>query len=151
VLMLAKTTGAILFGVANAFVPLAMAALLTDLSGIAWLTLIPAVVLIAVSSTFLGLFIAVSVSEVFEAQTFSNFFRFPMIFLCGLFFPITQLPAWLRPLSYALPLTYGADVLHASMGQPSRMPLTLDFVVLGCFCGALFAVSLRNIRRKWIV
>ena len=45
----------------------------------------PAVVLIAVASTFLGLFIAIAVSEVFEAQTFSNFFRFPMIFLCGLF------------------------------------------------------------------
>lgn len=150
-LMLAKTTGAILFGTANAFVPLAMASLLTDLSGIAWLTLIPAVVLIAVSSTFLGLLIAVSVSEVFEAQTFSNFFRFPMIFLCGLFFPVATLPIWLRPLSYALPLTYGADIMHGSIGGTGRMPFVLDFIVLGCFCGALFAVSLRNIRRKWIV
>jgi ABC-2 type transport system permease protein len=150
-LMLAKTTGAILFGAANAFVPLAMALLLTDLSGIAWLTLIPAVVLIAVSSAFLGLFIAVSVSEVFEAQTFSNFFRFPMIFLCGLFFPIAHLPIWLRPLSYALPLTYGADVMHASIGGTGRMPFLIDFIILGCFCAALFAVSLRNIRRKWIV
>jgi len=151
VLMLAKTTGAILFGMANAFVPLAMAAFLTDLSGIAWLTLIPGVALIAVSSTFLGLFIAVSVSEVFEAQTFSNFFRFPMIFLCGLFFPVAHLPIWLRPLSYALPLTYGADVLHGSIGRSAQMPFLIDFIVLGCFCGALFAVSLRNIRRKWIV
>jgi len=151
VLMLAKTTGAILFGAANAFVPVAMAALFADLSGIAWVTLVPAVVLIAVSSTFLGLFIAVSVSEVFEAQTFSNFFRFPMIFLCGLFIPIAQLPVWLRPLSYALPLTYGADILHASIWRPGRMPLLLDFILLGCFCGALFAVSLRNIRHKWIV
>jgi ABC-2 type transport system permease protein len=151
VLMLAKTTGAILFGAANAFVPLAMASLLTDLASIAWLTLIPAVVLIAVSSTFLGLFIAVSVSEVFEAQTFSNFFRFPMIFLCGLFFPVAHLPAWLRPLSYALPLTYGADIMHGSIGGTGRMPLLLDFIMLGGFCGALFAVSLRNIQRKWIV
>jgi ABC-2 type transport system permease protein len=150
-LMLAKTTGAILFGAANAFVPLAMASLLTDLSGIAWLTLIPAVVLIAVSSAFLGLFIAVSVSEVFEAQTFSNFFRFPMIFLCGLFFPVAHLPIWLRPLSYALPLTYGADVLHGSIGGSGQMPLLLDFIMLGAFCAALFAVSLRNIQRKWIV
>jgi ABC-2 type transport system permease protein len=87
-LMLVKTTSAILFGVANAFVPVVVAALLTDLSGLNWATLVSAVVLIAISSTFLGLFIAVSVSEVFEAQTFSNFFRFPMLFLCGLFFPI---------------------------------------------------------------
>ncbi len=151
VLMLAKTTGAILFGVVNAFVPLLVGSFLTDLSGVNWAALIPAVVLIAVNSTFLGLFIAVSVKEVFEAQTFSNFFRFPMIFLCGLFFPIAQLPLWLRPLSYALPLTYGADVLHASIRQAARMSLALDFGVLGAFGAVLFGISLRNIRRKWIV
>ena len=149
--MLAKTSGAILFGVANAFVPIIMAAFLTDLSGVNWAALVPAIVLIAISSTFLGLFIAVSVSEVFEAQTFSNFFRFPMLFLCGLFFPIAQLPVWLRPLSYLLPLTYGADVLHASIRRAGQMPLALDFGLLVVFCAALFAVSLRNIRRKWIL
>ncbi len=149
-LMLAKTTGAILFGVANAFVPVILAAFLTDLSGVNWAALVPAVVLIAVSSTFLGLFIAVSVSEVFEAQTFSNFFRFPMLFLCGLFFPIAQLPIWLRPLSYVLPLTYGVDVLQASIRRAGRMPLMLDFGLLVVFCGLLFGMSLRNIRRKWI-
>jgi len=149
-LMLAKTGGAILFGVVNAFVPVIMAAFLSDISGVNWSILIPAIVFIAISSTFLGRFIAVSVSEVFEAQTFSNFFRFPMLFLCGLFFPIEQLPVWLRPLSYALPLTYGADVLHASIRHVGRMPLALDFGLLAAFCAVLFAVSLRNIRRKWI-
>jgi ABC-2 type transport system permease protein len=121
-----------------------------DLSGINWLTLVPAVALIAVSSTFLGLFIAVSVREVFEAQTFSNFFRFPMLFLCGLFFPVEQLPVWVRPLSYALPLTYGADILHASIQRPGHMALALDFGLLAAFCAGLFAVSLWNIRRRWI-
>ena len=122
-LMLAKTSGAILFGVANAFVPVAMAAFLVDLSSLAWHAFIPAVVLISVASTFMGLFIAVAVSEVFEAQTFSNFFRFPMIFLCGLFFPIAKLPIFLKPLAYALPLTYGADVLHGAVGRANTMPM----------------------------
>jgi len=149
-LMVAKTGGAILFGIANAFVPVIFAAFLMDIWVINWATLVPAIILIAISSTFLGLFIAVSVSEVFEAQTFSNFFRFPMLFLCGLFFPLEQIPAWLRPLSYALPLTYGADVLHTSVRHVGSMPLTFDFVLLAVFCAALFAVSLRNIRRKWI-
>ncbi len=149
-LMLAKTTGAILFGTANAFVPVVMAAFLADLSEVNWAALVPGVVLIAVSSTFLGLFIAVSVSEVFEAQTFSNFFRFPMLFLCGLFFPIERLPVWLRPLSYLLPLTYGADVLHASVSRAGRLPLVLDFAMLTAFCAVLFVVSLHNIRRRWI-
>jgi ABC-2 type transport system permease protein len=149
--MLAKTTGAILFGTLNAFVPIFIAAFLTDLSGVNWAVLTPAVVLIAVSSTFLGLFIAVSVKEVFEAQTFSNFFRFPMIFLCGLFFPIQKLPVFLRPFSYALPLTYGADVLHGAVHGGHAMPFSLDLALLGAFCVGLFTASLLNIKRRWIL
>ena len=149
-LMVAKTGGAILFGIANALVPIIFAAFLMDLSAVNWVALVPAIVLIAVSSTFLGMFIAISVSEVFEAQTFSNFFRFPMLFLCGLFFPIEQLPVWLRPVSYVLPLTYGVDVLHGSIHRSPHMSLALDFCLLAVFCAALFAVTLRNIRRKWI-
>ncbi len=149
-LMLAKTGGAILFGVANAFVPVVLAAFFVDLSFVDWGAFFPAVLLIAVSSTFLGLFIAVAVSEVFEAQTFSNFFRFPMIFLCGLFFPIAGLPLFLRPISYALPLTYGVDVLQGAVTGRHVMPFALDFFVLGAFCAALFAASLWNIRRRWI-
>ena len=151
VLMLAKTTGAILFGMVNAFVPLLLALLLTDLSGLNWGILAATVLLLAISSTFLGLFIAVSVKEVFEAQTFSNFFRFPMIFLCGLFFPIATLPVWLRPVSYVLPVTYGADLLHTSINQAGRLPNWLNFLMLVVFCAVLFAISLRNVRRKWIV
>lgn len=149
-LMVAKTSGAIVFGVANAFVPVAMAAFLVDLSLVPWGIVLPAVVLIAVTSTFLGLFIAVCVSEVFEAQTFSNFFRFPMLFLCGLFFPLERLPLFLRPLSYVLPLTYGADILHGAFSHKATMPLLLNFGMLVVFCVALFLISLGNIKRRWI-
>jgi len=149
-LMLAKTSGAILFGVVNAFVPVVIAAFLVDLAHVEWLVFVPAVVLIAVASTFLGLFIAVAVSEVFEAQTFSNFFRFPMIFLCGLFFPISALPVFLKPLSYVLPLTYGVDMLHGAIHGGHMLPFPLDLAILAAFCMGLFMVSLRNIRRRWI-
>ena len=149
-LMVAKTSGAIIFGIANAAVPVLMAAFFADLSQVEWGVAIPAVILMAVASTFLGLFIAVSVSEVFEAQTFSNFFRFPMIFLCGLFFPIAKLPIFVRPLSYILPVTYGADVLHGAFWTDTAMPLALDFALLGVFCLILFALSLYNIKRRWI-
>jgi ABC-2 type transport system permease protein len=149
-LMLAKTSGAIVFGIVNAFVPVIIAAFLADLSGIAWSLVVPAIILIGIASTFLGLFIAVSVSEIFEAQTFSNFFRFPMIFLCGLFFPIMSLPAFLRPLSYVLPVTYGVDILQGVVGGTHLMSFPLDFAILGAFCIVLFTVSLRNIRHRWI-
>jgi len=150
-LLAAKTTGAIVFGCINAFVPVLLALFLTDLGGIQWVTMSGAVLLIAVTSTFLGLFIAVSVSQVFEAQTFSNFFRFPMVFLCGLFIPVAQLPLVIRPLSYALPLTYGADTLHAAINGNGHLPPGLNFAVLLGFSLALFAVSRRNVRRHWIL
>lgn len=149
-LMLAKTSGAILFGVLNAFVPVLMASFVADLSPIDWRAFVPAVVLLSTASTFLGLFIAVAVSEVFEAQTFSNFFRFPMIFLCGLFFPIERLPLFLRPLSYALPPTYGVDMLRGAVGGVHAMPYLLNLAALCVFCAGLFALSLRTIRRSWI-
>lgn len=149
-LMLAKTTGAILFGVFNAFVPLFFAVFLTDLSGVSFLPLFGSVVFIAVTSTFLGLMIAVSVSEVFEAQTFSNFFRFPMIFLCGLFIPVAELPLLLRPISYILPLTYGVDILKEAINQSGSLWYGVNFPLLIFFALVLFLVSIRNINKRWI-
>jgi len=32
----------------------------------------------------------------------------------------------------------------------ARMPVALSFAALAGFCGMLFLVSLRNIRKKWI-
>ncbi len=149
-LMLAKTTGAIVFGVLNAFVPILFAFFLTDLSAVNWLPALGSIFLIAVTSTFLGLFIAVSVSEVFEAQTFSNFFRFPMVFLCGLFIPLGELPLFIRPLSYILPLTYGADILKNSINGSGLIPPWLSFLVLLGFSLFFFLFSTRNIKKKWI-
>jgi ABC-2 type transport system permease protein len=150
-LMLAKTGGAILFGVLNAFVPIVAAAFLVDLAGVGWLEVIGSILLIAATSTFLGLFISVAVREVFEAQTFSNFFRFPMLFLCGLFIPISALPVFIRPLSYVLPLTYGVDILKAAINGDGALPLWVSFPVLLLFCSGLFLISLRNIKSKWVL
>ncbi len=149
-LMLAKTTGAIIFGVANAFVPVLFAAFFINLSGIDWFSTISGILLIAVTSTFLGLFIAVSVNEVFEAQTFSNFFRFPMMFLCGLFIPLSSLPVFIRPLSYIFPLTYGADILKHSINNNGILPVWISFPVIILFGLLLFVFSTKNIKKKWI-
>ena len=150
-LMLAKTSGAIIFGILNAMVPVIIASFVVDLSGINWFTTIFSIIFIALTSTFLGLFISVSVSEVFEAQTFSNFVRFPMMFLCGLFIPIERLPLFLRPISYALPLTYGADILKTSINQNGHILTMISFLVLIGYSLFLFLMSTYNIQKKWIL
>ncbi|MDI9442501.1 MAG: ABC transporter permease [Firmicutes bacterium] len=150
-LMLAKTTGAIVFGLFNACVPILFSLFWISLKGITWLPLIAGVFLIAVTSAFLGLFVAVSVREVFEAQTLSNFFRFPMVFLCGLFIPVDQLPTAVRPLAYALPLTYGVDILKTAINNSGDLPVWFSLFVLVLFASLLFDLSIRNVERKWIL
>lgn len=150
-LMLAKTGGAVFFGVMNALPPILIASVSADLSAVAWGLALPAVVLIAIVSTFLGLFIAIAVREVFEAQTFSNFFRFPMIFLCGLFFPIDMLPVFLKPLAYLLPLTYGVDLLKGAIHGGNHLAPGASFTLLIGYCLVLFGASLRVIHRRWIL
>ena len=147
----AKLSGAILFGLFNAFVPVIFAAFFVDLAGVNWGAVLLVVFLIAVTSTLLGLMIAVSAKEVFEAQTFSNFFRFPMLFLCGLFLPISSLPVFLRPLSYLLPLTYGTDLLCGTILGTNVLPPVLCILMLLAFTVALFIFCQYNIRRKWIL
>ncbi len=94
---------------------------------------------------------AVSVREVFEAQTLSNFFRFPMVFLCGLFIPVDQLPTAVRPLAYALPLTYGVDILKTAINNSGDLPVWFSLFVLVLFASLLFDLSIRNVERKWIL
>jgi ABC-2 type transport system permease protein len=148
-LVLGKISGAALFGVFNSLVPVLVCTLLFGAPVADLAALAGGVLSLSAVSTLIGLFVAVSVSEVFEAQTFSNFFRFPMIFLCGLFIPLTDLPVWLRPLSYALPVTYGVDLLRHGTAGAGALPVLLDVSVLCAATALLFAGSVLMIRKKW--
>ncbi len=150
-MVLAKIAGTILFGIFNAFVPLIFASFFIELSAVNWGLILLAVLMVAISSALMGLLIAVSAEQVFEAQTFSNFFRFPMLFLCGLFVPVSDLPVFLRPVSYCLPLTYGTDILYGAITGTNNLSPVLSFGMLLAFVAALFLISRHKINQKWIL
>ncbi|HDR68417.1 MAG TPA: ABC transporter permease, partial [Bacteroidaceae bacterium] len=129
-LIIAKITGAILFGIFNSMIPVLFSVLYFKAVVSHWMMLVIGIILLSVISTLLGLFISVSAKEVFEAQTYSNFFRFPMIFLCGLFIPVATLPVLIQPLSYILPVTYGVDILRYSITGNNAMSIFLDLTLL---------------------
>ncbi len=151
VLMYAKTAGAIVFGIINAFVPVLISALFVNLNGVQWGMVLFAVLFIAITSTLFALLIATTAKEVFEAQTYSNFFRFPMLFLCGLFFPIAKLPAILQHVAYVLPLTYGVDILKGAVTGTSTMSMWLCSAALLGFSLVLYFACRWNISHKWIL
>jgi len=96
----------------------------------------------------LGAFIAVSVKEVFEAQTLSNYFRFPMIFLCGVFIPVEAMPLPLRAVAYLLPLTYSVDALKATIsGISNRSGFIFDAAAL-CLFLILFLAAANTLLKR---
>ncbi|MBN2633823.1 MAG: ABC transporter permease [Bacteroidales bacterium] len=150
-LIMAKIAGAILFGIFNSIIPVLFSVIYFKAIVTNWALLVIGIILLSIISTLLGLFISVSAKEVFEAQTYSNFFRFPMIFLCGLFIPVAALPVFIRPFSYLLPVTYGVDILKYSITGDNALSIVLDFALVLIFCFVLFYSSLFFIKKKWII
>ncbi len=96
----------------------------------------------------LGALVSVSVQEVFEAQTLANAIRFPMIFLCGVFVPLEQLPGLLPVVARLLPLTYAVKALDSALLEGSWAGLTLDVAVLVGFTAILFGLATRILLRR---
>lgn len=150
-LILSKLTGAILFGILNTLIPLLVSFFYFNSTINNWWILIIGIIISSILSTLLGLLISVSAKEVFEAQTYSNFFRFPMIFLCGLFIPLSALPIYIKPLSFLLPITYTVDILRYATISNNYIPLVFDFIISLGFLLILFYFSIFNIKRKWLL
>ena len=96
----------------------------------------------------LGALVAVSVKEVFEAQTLSNYFRFPMIFLCGVFFPVEAMPGPLQALAHILPLTYSVDSLRQTSTGLVSLRLLLDITALVLFLLAFLVLATRLLQKS---
>jgi len=76
----------------------------------------------ACTFSLLGLTASVMVREVFEAMTMMNFFRFPILFISGVFMPVEVLPAWLKPLAVLSPLTHVVELLRFGISGNSYFP-----------------------------
>ncbi|MEM0449310.1 MAG: ABC transporter permease [Methanomassiliicoccales archaeon] len=70
--------------------------------------------------------------------------RFPLIFISGVFVPLSEMSAPGVYISYLSPLTYLVDALNHSLGQPSAFPWPVDLLVLSFFF-MLFILSARFI------
>jgi ABC-2 type transport system permease protein len=111
--------------------------------------LILSLILSALVFSTLGAFVSVAVKEVFEAQTLANLFRFPMIFLSGVFIPIVTLPLPVQIISYFLPLTYSVESLRNSLLiSHNIIPYWVSIFILAVFSLALYWMSVKILRKR---
>ncbi len=148
-ILFGKTLGSTLFGLTITFCIILFLIPIMGLSINHPFHFVIIILLSALAFSLLGILISVGVKEVFEAMTMSNFFRFPMIFLCGVFFPVTSMPFPLPVLSYLLPLTYTVDGLkHCLLEYKGTIPLYLDLLILFGFVILLFNLSLSIFKKR---
>lgn len=147
--LIGKVLGGALFG-------LLMTALVTlgSIIGLGLYVNVPYLLLVIVPSLFafsaMGALLCVLVKEVFEAQTLANLPRFLMMFLSGVFYPISAMPWPLRYVSYVLPLTYTVDGLRRVLTSGENAVILFDSMILIIVAVVLIVPAVRLLHRRFV-
>ena len=142
-LVIGKSASGALFGTATGCLVWIISSVVWDLP-LAAGGVVLTVVLGSVTFSLLGVLISLVVREVFDAMTLSNFFRFPMVFLCGVFAPLSTMAPPLRVVAGVLPLTYTVDALRHLLlsGAGTHFTLAVDLSVSALFAVMLYLAAL---------
>jgi ABC-2 type transport system permease protein len=79
-------------------------------------------------------------------QMLSTLIKFPLMFISGIFIPLSQLPSAAKALSLISPLTYFTDLARYAMGGISYYPPFVNLLVIIAFTVVFWtvAVNLHN-------
>jgi len=106
-------------------------------------------VLLTIGSINLGIFLSAFAQNEFQIVQFIPLVFGVQIFLSGVFWPIDQLPAILRPISYILPLTYANEALRAVMLKGADLAgIAWELAALLIFMVLMIILSALTMRRQ---
>ncbi|MFX1255811.1 MAG: ABC transporter permease [Promethearchaeota archaeon] len=77
-----------------------------------------------------------------------NSVKFPLIFISGIFLPLTTLPSWVAVLSFFSPLTYFADLSYIACTGTGFFPLWFNFIILGVLSLLFLVVGIKLQERQ---
>jgi ABC-2 type transport system permease protein len=121
-------------------------------STVSFASLSAALHLLLAAATFMAFgFLIASLARTANAgMAIANILNMPMMFLSGLFFPITGLPVFIRAIVYVNPVSYLADGLRAAVGVESGVfPTALVIAVpLGWIA---LSIGVASWRLRWDV
>ena len=147
--LLGKILGGTLFGLMITAVVTLVSVIALGLYHVSVLYLLLTVVPSLLLFSALGALICVLVREVFEAQTLANLPRFLMVFLSGVFTPVSSLPPILRQIAYVLPLTYTVDGIRQAFGSAGMVNIAIDILVLIALIPILVLPATRLLARRF--
>jgi ABC-2 type transport system permease protein len=98
------------------------------------LTLIT-MILVSFTAVGFGLIFASKMNDFQGFQVIMNLIIMPLFFLSGAFFPLKDLPDWLRVISLINPLSYMVDGIRGSLtGVNNAFPPLVDLGIIFIFC-----------------
>jgi ABC-2 type transport system permease protein len=105
-------------------------------------------VLIGVGAVCLGTFLSVFARNEFQMIQFIPMVIVPQMFLCGLLWPVAQMPDYLQWLANVLPMTYGVEGIRAMMLEGKElMDIGKDVGVLAGYAVGLLLLASLTLRR----
>jgi ABC-2 type transport system permease protein len=118
-----------------------------DFNGELW-QIIVFQILIGILAVCLGIFVSAFAKNEFQMVQFIPLLIVPQIFVCGLLFPVEQMPDYLQWLAKFLPLTYAVDGVRALMLQgESLLDIGKEIGVLAAYAVGLMILAGISLRR----
>ncbi|TET46002.1 ABC transporter permease [candidate division TA06 bacterium] len=136
------------FGLTLTAVPLIIVIFFTSARVAHWNLLLPGLLLSSFCFAALGtLLSSPSARAPSKIMMLSSLVRIPLIFISGIFVPLSAMPSWSRLLSPLSPLSYCADVVRFSFGEGPFFPIWLSYLMLAGFSGVFLAIA-RHFHRR---
>jgi ABC-2 type transport system permease protein len=105
-------------------------------------------VIIGIGAVCLGTFCSVFAKNEFQMVQFIPLIILPQVFLCGLLWPVSQMPDYLQWVAKFLPLTYGVDGVRAMMLQgQALLDIGKEISVLAAFAVGFLILAAVTLRR----
>ena len=150
-----RTLSAAMIGLLQGAIVLACAPLLMPVSISVFAKALGALILACLTSSILGLLVAVRLRSVENFAGVINVVLFPLLFVSGALYPTEGMPPPLRWLARANPVSYEVDLMRHAFGQPTEFSAATDIgvllavsVVLFGLAGLLFDPEQRFIARR---
>lgn len=102
----------------------------------------------------MGLAIGSYIESLEGFQLIVSFVVFPLFFLSGALFPLSNLPGWLSILTIIDPATYAVDALRNAILGVASYPFAIDVGILAVFTiefGVFGGYSFRRMKAVYVV
>lgn len=107
-------------------------------------------IILSMGFTSLGITLSIKLSSSEGFQMIVNLMTMPLIFMSGVFYPIENIPEWMRVIAYVNPMTYAVDGMRYWLTGVSRFDPIMDIGLLSILTLALLLLATRTYNKATI-